>query len=340
MECPKCHFDHPLQKTECLRCGVIFSKYLAYAAAQAAVPATVTFEAPTIAMVEPSTNDEEQRALSQKTKNELKCRIFALPGALLVGWLIVKSMPMLADMLRMWTHESGHAITAWLCGYPALPTAWITIRSPERVPMATVLLAAGLAFGGYVAWRRQRWFWVVASAATLLLLLAGNLRTEFQAGRLITFGGDAGSFVVATALMATFYAREESVVYQKQLRWVLLVIGAIAFMDTYATWSGGFEKIVHWLDDTDERGPTDLAQLTQYYGWAIGEMQAKFLQVAHLCFVAMAAMYTAGIVQAMSRMQSSDRELAPHNNQAAGTSASVAKERLATIQTDAAPMLK
>src|SRR5207248_6327268 len=36
----------------------------------------------------------------------------------------------------------------------------------------------------------------------------------------------------------------------QQLRWVFLVIGAIAFMDTFATWAGGFEKIVHWLDDT------------------------------------------------------------------------------------------
>jgi hypothetical protein len=77
----------------------------------------------------------------------------------------------------------------------------------------------------------------------------------------------------------------------------LLAVGAIAFMDTYATWAGGFEKIVHWLDDMDERGPTDLALLTQYYGWGIGDMQARFLKVAHLCFAAMAVMYTAGLVQ-------------------------------------------
>ena len=53
-----------------------------------------------------------------------------------------------------------------------------------------------------------------------------------------------------------------------------------------------------WIEDLDERGPTDLAQLTQLYGWAIGDMQARFLRVAHLCFVALAAMYAAGIMQA------------------------------------------
>src|SRR5438105_2111257 len=299
MECPKCQFDHPLQAGECLRCGIVFSKYLDFFATRVATVPAIKTPAIVLTTIEPSTSDEEQHALWQKAKHELTCRAFALPGALLVGWLIVQAMPVLADLLRMWTHETGHAVTAWLCGYTALPTAWITIRSAERVPAASFLLAAVLACGGYVAWRLERWFWVGGSAVTLLLLLAGNLRSGFQAERLITFGGDAGSFVVATVLMATFYAREESAMRRKQLRWVLLVIGAIAFMDTYATWAGGFEKIVHWLDDIDERGPTDLAQLTQFYGWGIGEMQTRFLKVAHLCFLAMAAMYTAGIVQAM-----------------------------------------
>lgn len=301
MECPKCHFDHPLQTGECLRCGIVFSKYLAYVGtATATVPASGT-PATAVTAIEPAVSDEEQRALWQKANHELICRIFALPGALLIGWLAVQTMPLLADMLRMWTHETGHGVTAWLCGYPALPTAWITIRSAERVPAASFLLAAALAFGGYVAWRRERWFWVGASAATLLLVLAGNLRSGIQAECIITFGGDAGSFVVATVLMATFYARPESAVYRKQLRWVLLVMGAIAFMDTYATWAGGFEKFVDWLDGIDERGPTDLALLTQLYGWGIAEMQARFLKVAHLCFLIMTAMYMAGIVQAVQQ---------------------------------------
>jgi hypothetical protein len=311
MECPKCHFDHPLQTSECLRCGIVFSKYLSYVATGVATgaaaaparetPSLVSTANPTTGwtIIEPSVSGEEQRALWQKANHELICRGFALPAALLVGWLTVQTMPMLSEMLRMWTHETGHAVTAWLCGYPALPTAWITIRSPERVLGASFLLAAALAYGGYMAWRLERWFWVAASAVTLLLLLAGNLRSDFKADCLTTFGGDAGSFVVATVLMATFYARPESTVYRKQLRWALLVIGAIAFMDAYATWSGGFEKIAHWLDDPDERGPTDLAKLTDYCGLAIGDMQTKFLKVAHLCFAAMAAMYTAGIVQAI-----------------------------------------
>ncbi|MBV8207151.1 MAG: hypothetical protein JO041_10185 [Acidobacteria bacterium] len=307
MECPKCHFDHPLQRDECLRCGVIFSKYLAYIAAHPA-PAPGAALAAVADIIEPPATEEQQGELRSKAKNELICRAVAPPAALLFGWIVVATMPILAELLRMWAHESGHAITAWLCGYPALPTAWFTLHSPERVPIAGLLLAAALAFGGYTAWRLERWFWVAASALGLVLVVAGNLRTEFQANCLITFGGDAGSFVVSTMLIATFYGRAESAVRRKHLRWVLLVIGAIAFMDAYATWAGGFEKIVHWIDDTDERGPTDLAKLTQLYGWAIGEMQVRFLRVAHWCFAAMAAMYAAGIAQAARHKAGLDGE--------------------------------
>ena len=249
--------------------------------------------------IEPSTSDEEQRALWHKAKHELICRTFALPGALLVGWLIVQTMPVLADLLRMWTHETGHAVTAWLCGYTALPTAWITIRSAERVPAASFLLAAALAFGGYVAWRLERWFWLGASAVTSPVIgrqpaqrIPGGVSYHvWRRCRLLRCCDRFDGSILCAA--------PESAVCRKQLRWALLVIGAIDFMDTYATWAGGFEKIVHWLDDIDERGPTDLAQLTQFYGWGIGEMQTKFLKVAHLCFLTMAAMYTAGIVEAM-----------------------------------------
>ena len=42
--------------------------------------------------------------------------------------------------------------------------------------------------------------------------------------------------------MMTFYARRESVLYQNSLRWGFLVIGALSFMDAYATWTGGIES--------------------------------------------------------------------------------------------------
>lgn len=295
MECPKCHFEHPLQTSECMKCGVVFAKCAAEEAA-APEPAPQPVPAP-----ERPLSAEELHGLRQKGQHELLCRVFALPGALLFGWLVAKITPMPADFLRMWAHEGGHAVTAWLCGYVAIPTGWFTIVMPERHRGLGLLLAAALIFGGYVAWRVRRWFWVSAAGTALVFLLAGTTRTDFQAQGLIIFGGDAGCFVLGTIAMATFYARPDSAMYRKQLRWGLLLLGAIAFMDAYATWSGGFEKIVGWIEDTDERGPSDLFQLTQMYGWKIGEMQARFLRVAHLGFAALAAMYGAGLVAAKQR---------------------------------------
>src|SRR5581483_2029761 len=177
MECPKCHFDHPLQPADtCLRCGIVFSRYAATAAAApsgaGAAPA-VALERP-----EPPLSADELAEIQKKARHELTCRVFALPGALLLGWLTASAMPMLAGFLRMWTHESGHAITAWLCGYVAIPTAWFTIIFPGRQRGLSLLLAAGLAFGGYVAWQRKRWFWVATTAAALVATQNQRLRCQ------------------------------------------------------------------------------------------------------------------------------------------------------------------
>lgn len=307
MECPKCHFDHPLQTTECLRCGIIFEKYLEYALTHPVTPPAAA--APADAIM----NDDDERKLECDARRELVNRAIALPAALLLGWVVARTMPLLAAMLQMWTHESGHALTAWLCGYPAVPTPWITFHTQTREPIMSVLLGGAIAFGGYVACRMQRRFWLAVAAVTLALLLAGNLRTPFAAARLITFGGEAGSFVVSTVLMATFYARPQSVVSRKHMRWVLLVIGAIAFMYAYSMWAGGFENIVQWLDGIDERGPTDLAKLTQLYGWTIGQMQVNFLKVARTCWFALSAMYVLGVLQAWSRIPATKARTEEHS---------------------------
>jgi hypothetical protein len=286
MQCPKCHFEHALQTTSCMRCGVVFAKY----SAEADPPSV-----PPVATVEPPIRPEELQALRQKAHREFLCRAFAIPGALLLGWFVANNMSMLSQFIHMWAHEGGHAGAAWLCGYFALPTGWFTIISPERHRLVSVVIGAGVVFGGYVAWRSERWFWVAISAGTLLVLIAGTSRSDFSSHGLIILFGDAGAFVLSTIMMATFYARPESTMVKRQVRWGLLVLGAIAFMYGYSTWAGGYEKISEWLNDFDERGPSDLQQLTEMYGWTIGQMQARFLSIAHWCFAVLAATYAIGL---------------------------------------------
>jgi len=287
MECPKCHFDHPLQTEECLKCGVIFAKYVAFEEAVEAVRPVL-----------PERSPEQVVDLQRQANTEFKIRIFALPGALLFGWLANWAMPMVTAFLAMWLHESGHAITAWFCGYAAFPTAWITMIPDERGRWISVVLAAAVAVGGYFAFRLERWFWVAISGVVLALFVLGNLQTESHARLLFTFWGDGGAYVLSTVLMLSFYARPDAPITKSQVRWGLLVLGAMAFWSVYTRWAGGFENIAQFLEDTDDRGiPSDMRVLTQVYGWSTYVLIHRYWSVAHLCLLTIAGAYAAGLVQ-------------------------------------------
>jgi hypothetical protein len=287
MECPKCHFDHPQQTDECLKCGIIFAKYLAFQEAVA-----------NVRPVEPERSPEQINQAQSKAKNEFLCRAFALPGALLLGWLANYSMPMLCAFLAMWLHEFGHAICGWFCGYMAFPTAWITMIG-DRSRWISLLFGAAAAVGGYFAFRLERWFWVAVSAVILLLFILGNLQTEAHAHLLFTFWGDGGAYVLSTILMLTFYARADSPITKNQLRWGFLILGAMAFWSVYTRWQGGFENIAQVLEDTDDRGiPSDPRVLNLVYGWSTYTLINTYRGLGHACLLVLAGAYAAGLLQA------------------------------------------
>jgi hypothetical protein len=95
---------------------------------------------------------------------ELKCRIFALPVALLIARLAVSTgLRMVANMLAMVLHESGHAITAWLTGLWAVPLLWVTMHGEERSWWIVLTVSGATIVGGFLAWRAERWGWVAAA---------------------------------------------------------------------------------------------------------------------------------------------------------------------------------
>ncbi len=310
MQCPKCHFEHEQQTTECLRCGVIFSRFTPTANATVGPALVVPPFAPTagaqdgapgvavVRAVDPEKLAEAQR----RAHNEFICRIAGLPAALVVGSAIAAGFPTLSHILSMWLHEGGHAVTAWMCGYIAVPTAWFTIIG-GRYRLFSLALFAAIGFGGYIAWRKERWFWVAAAVCGAMVVVIGAALSDFQAQGLFSFGGEAGRFFLGTALMLTFYARPRSKLRRHQARWGLLLVGAISFMAAYFIWAGGFERIADWVDEVDERGPSDMFNLTRYFGWSIGVIQARYVALAHWCMALLAAFYAWGIWDAMTRKQ-------------------------------------
>jgi hypothetical protein len=284
MKCPKCQFDHDAQTIECRRCGIVFAKYVAPAAV--VEPAPLTLEEETILQIR------------QETRQELILRIVAVPAALLVSWAAVRAAPSAVRMLSMWVHEFGHASAAWVSGFWAMPGPWFTPVDSARSRGVTAFFVALIGFGGFYAWQRRRWFWIGALGAVLLVLLGCTFGLySDQAQQLIIFGGDAGNFVLGTVLMTTFYARKDHPITRNALRWGFLVIGALAFMDAWAVWSGGLQNVP--LGE-NSNGMSDPSVLTELYSWNLHVLIARYKNLAKFCFAALMVVYAIGLVQSWS----------------------------------------
>jgi hypothetical protein len=295
MRCPKCQFDHELQTTECLKCGIVFARYQAArdAAAKEAGSAVPVVQAPA-----PSPS-AALRARNDALR-ELKYRVLALPLALIVARVAMGTgLRTAAGLLAMVLHESGHAITAWLTGRWAVPMLWVTMHGEERSWWIVLALTAGIVFGGFLAWKAQRWGWVCAAGAMLILQL---VILKLPAEALIVFGGDGGAMVLATILMATFYAPRESALYRNWgLRWGLLVIGALTFMHVFRLWSGPYEDIP--FGEIEGVNLSDPSLLTEMYGWSVTQLVDRYLRLATVCLVALLALYIWGLVSAYLEMR-------------------------------------
>ena len=281
MECLKCGFASEAQTAECFRCGVIFARYRG--------PDLATSDNATTG----ATTSAETMALERQ---EWIQRLLALPAALVIAWVSVRIAPAAVRLLSMWIHETGHAMTAWFCGYWAVPGPWFTPVGAQRSVMLSVFLVGVTGFGGFLAWQRQRWLWVGIAATLGALLIGGPLLLySDQAQQLIIFGGDAGCFVLGAVLMSTFYAPHDSPIYQNGLRWGFLGIGALSFMDAFAVWTGGLQSIP--LGE-NENGLSDSSVLTDLYGWSFKILMDRYYRLAMLCFIALGLLYVLGLVSA------------------------------------------
>jgi len=336
MRCPKCQFDHPPQTTECLKCGIVFARYeAAMAAGHAGVhsgpdsvelgPGSRVTPPQSHGQARPEQSEGDAHATSANlpplrsrmpaadfdsvdratleaarndAKRELKFRVFAFPLALLGARLLVSTgLRTAVRMLSMVLHECGHALSAWLTGRWAVPLLWVTLHGEERSYLIGVALAAGIIVAGFLAWKAKRWGWMIAAGALLVLQLRCLMMWPYNAEALIVFGGDGGALVLATLLMALFYVGRQTALYKTWgLRWGLLVIGALSFMDVFRTWSGPLEDLP--FGEEEGVGASDPTQLTETYGWSVLTMVDRYNLLAHACLIVLALFYLWGLVSA------------------------------------------
>jgi hypothetical protein len=318
MRCPKCQFDHELQTTECLKCGIVFSRYRA---AQEAAAKSAELAAPTVqhASVAPSPLTSAPAAEFSVSEgndalNEWKYRALALPVALLVARMLVSTgFGFVAGMLAMLLHESGHAITSWLTGRWAVPTLWVTMHGEDRSWPVVLLLSAAIVFGGFLAWKAQRWGWLCAAGTAILVQIIFLSLPNFTQGALIVFGGDGGALILASILMTTFYAPHASKLYQRSgLRWGLLAIGALSFMSVYHLWSGPMEDLP--FGEIEGVGFSDPTLLTEKYGWSVTQLVDRYNRLAMACFAGLIAVYLWGLLSAYLETRSPARDKSASGN--------------------------
>jgi hypothetical protein len=231
--------------------------------------------------------------LSDDPALEWKLRAAAVPAAIALAFAF-HAWPtghwLQRTFLSMIVHELGHAVTAWWCGFAALPTVWKTLIPEARgafAPLAVLALEAWLVVRG---WTTERRAWLAAGVALAGLQAIGTLATSVdRAQEAITFGGDAGAMVLGTLLMLTFFAGPESRLRTHQLRWGFLVIGAAALVDTYATWSAARrDPDTIPFGEIEGVGLSDPSKLDELYQWTAHQIVHRYLNVGAACFTVLA----------------------------------------------------
>jgi hypothetical protein len=234
---------------------------------------------------------------------ELKLRTWAVPLALGVAWLLVKTGPghmLLRIFCSMWVHELGHALTAWLCGFLAVPGPWLTLTGSNRSIAFAVLLSSALIFATVRWWLAGRRGLAGCAAVLLAVQLGLTLLLRPESARaLIVFGGDGGCLVLGALLMASVYAPAEGMIRRGWLRWGFLAIGAAAFADVFEQW---------WAARTDPDripfgmnegvGPSDPSVLSDTYGWSATLLVQRYVLLGCVCLLALVCLYAAGRAQA------------------------------------------
>jgi hypothetical protein len=250
-----------------------------------------------------------------EARSELQLARFAVPAALLTS-LVLAQTDMGSFLLRtffgMWLHELGHAVAAWLCGYPAFPGPWFTSVGEERSFVFALAITAGLAYAIWRARTEGERVWMSVAIAVLVLQIALTVvLSPARAHVLITFCGDAGSMVFGAALMAAFFVPPGHKLHRDWLRWGFLVIGAASFADTFpGWWAARHDPGVIVFGEIEGRADTDPTVLVDS-GWTVVQMVSRYVGIGVLSLAGLAAAQVLHVRRTRDALASLEADLTP-----------------------------
>jgi hypothetical protein len=236
---------------------------------------------------------------------EARLRTWAIPAALAGSFLLVSTGAghfLVRVFCSMWVHEIGHAITAWLCGFPAFPGPWLTPMAQSRSPVFGVVVFLALGTAAYRAFHAERMRLCAAFGFAIALQLFCSLALSVsRAKQLIIFMGDGGCLVLGSLCMLTVYAPEGSAVKRGWLRWGFLGIGAAAFADAFAQWWASrtdFDRIPFGMNEG--AGLSDPSVLSETFGWSTDQIVHRYVALGCVCLAVLAVAYGRGLIRARS----------------------------------------
>lgn len=190
--CPKCGFAQPAGGAECARCGVIFRKWKESVEDDGFIPASVAI---------PRSLPEDDIVENGRIGNsELRILGFGLVAAIVI-YAIPFTRFVLSAMVTLF-HELGHAVFAWVLGYPALPAfdfvygGGFTHYGAFRLPIA-IGIASLFAWGGWIFRRNPRTLAVLGVLFALWLLA---VTAEWRRELVMASAGHVFEFVLAGIL--------------------------------------------------------------------------------------------------------------------------------------------
>lgn len=307
--CPWCSAPRD-SGTTCPRCGANYAKAEAIKAhgraaagdapsvpAQQSEPAVISYAADPMAGL-PAVADPVL---------EYKFCLAAIPAMLCIA-IVFNASGLGAALQRIFltmpVHEFGHAVTAWFCGYSAIPTLWKTLVPETRGFIAPLTLAGALAYLVFRAWQMQKRPQLVAGAAMLLVQAICTFGIKPDTARmLITFSGDGMGMILATLLMASFFFGKKNQLYKGSLRWGFVAIGAASFIDIYATWWKARKDHNAIPYGTMDGMASDSMTLVDGYRWSMETLVSRYVTLGLVCLAVLALVYVWGVRRAKADME-------------------------------------
>ncbi len=210
--------------------------------------------------------------------------------------------PLVPMTVGMWTHELGHAFTAWLSGLFAIPLPFITITTSDERSVVVIALVVALWAGLGVWGVRRRAPGALALAAGILLAQTylTFITNPGRAMQWVIWAGMGGEIVLSALAMAAFYQRLH---YRWDFfRFPILVTAAMGFVNTTYLWT------VFTVDPnrippghiTGDSSMSDLSRLLQTNEFTLATLTRTNFTLVVICAIGLVALYVRQLARARS----------------------------------------